>query len=89
MRTITTYAPDGTIVGEPVAYQNVIGSITGPRSFLVSGQRVAGAFSPRGATANLQAEHSFARLLRLRFVYTDNQSVGLVVFEPGLLGDSA
>jgi hypothetical protein len=30
-------------------------------------------------------EHSFARLLRLRFVYTDNQSVGLVVLEPGEL----
>jgi hypothetical protein len=49
---------------------------------------VAGAFTPRGATLNLQAEHSFARLLRLRFVYTDNQSVGLVVLEPGVLGDT-
>ncbi len=88
IRTITTYAPDGSIVGDPVAYENVIGSVTGPRTFLVNGEREAGAFSPRGATLNLQAEHSFARLLRLRFVYTDNQSVGLVVFEPGALGDT-
>jgi hypothetical protein len=88
VRTITTYAPDGTIIGEPIIYENVIGSVTGPHSFLVNGKRVAGAFSPRGATLNLQAEHSFARLFRLRFVYTDNQSVGLVVFEPGVLGDT-
>jgi hypothetical protein len=88
IRTITMYAPDGTIIGEPVTYENVIGSVTGPRSFLVNGERVAGAFTPRGATLNLQAEHSFARLLRLRFVYTDNQSVGLVVLEPGVLGDT-
>jgi hypothetical protein len=88
IRTITSYAPDGTIIGDPVTFENVIGSVTGPRSFLINGQRAAGAFSPRGATLNLQAEHSFARLLRLRFVYTDNQSVGLVVFEPGLLGNT-
>jgi hypothetical protein len=85
-RTITTYAPDGSILGDPVTYVNVIGSVTGPRTFLVNGERVAGAFSPRGATLNLQAEHGFSRLLRLRFVYTDNQSVGLVVFEPAVLG---
>jgi hypothetical protein len=85
VRTITSYAADGSVTGDPVTYANVIGSVTGPRTFLVNGERVAGAFSPRGATLNLQAEHGFARLLRLRFVYTDNQSVGLVVFEPALL----
>lgn len=84
VRTIASYAPDGSIIGE-VTYVNVIGSVTGPRTFLVNGERVAGAFSPRGATLNLQAEHGFSRLLRLRFVYTDNQSVGLVVFEPAVL----
>jgi hypothetical protein len=86
IRTIASYTPDGSLLGDPVTYANVIGSITGPRSFLVHGARIAGAFSPRGATLNLQAEHSFPRVLRIRFVYTDNQSVGLVVFEPDLLG---
>ena len=85
IRTITYYAPDGSIVGLPVTYTNVIGSVTGPKSFLVRGQRVAGAFSPRGATWNTQVEHSFARLLRIRAVYTDNRSVGLIVIEPDLL----
>ena len=83
---LTFYAPDGTIVGEPIPFINVIGSSTGPRSFFVNGQQVAGAFSPRGGTLNLQLEHSFSPLLRIRGVYTDNQSVGLVVIEPEELG---
>jgi hypothetical protein len=86
MRTVTSYAPDGSIAGGPVQYDNVIGDVTGPRSFLVNGQRVAGAFSPRGATWNVQLEHSFSPLLRVRAVYTDNRSVGLIVLEPDRLG---
>ena len=37
-------------------------------------------------TWNAQVEHSFSRLLRIRAVYTDNRSVGLIVLEPDLLG---
>ena len=65
---------------------NVIGSIGGPRTFLVHGQQVAGDFSPRGATLNLQVEHSFGQHFRLRSVYTDNPAVGLVVLDPEMSG---
>jgi hypothetical protein len=65
---------------------NVIGSVTGPKTFLVHGERVAGAFSPRGSTWNAQIEHSFSKMLRIRGVYTDNRSVGLIVLEPDVLG---
>ena len=85
-RTVTMYGPDGSAIGTPVDFTNVIGSITGPRSFLVHGERVAGAFSPRGLTWNTQLEHSFSRMLKVRAVYTDNRSVGLIVLEPDLLG---
>jgi hypothetical protein len=88
IRFVTDYAPDGTPLGPPMVYLNTIGSATGPHSFFIHGQQVAGAFSPRGATMNLQVEHSFSRLLRVRGVYTDNQSVGLVVFEPDVLGET-
>lgn len=88
VRFVTDYAPDGTPLGPPIAYLNTIGSATGPHSFFIHGQQIAGAFSPRGATMNLQAEHSFSRLLRVRGVYTDSQSVGLVVFEPDVLGST-
>ena len=85
-RTITGYAPDGSMLGEPVTYVNVIGSITGPRSFFVRGQQVAGAFSPRGSTYTAQVEHSISQFFQLRAVYLDNRSVGLIVLEPALLG---
>lgn len=84
-RTITTYAPDGTVMASSDLV-NVIGSVTGPTSFLVRGERVAGAFSPRGVTWNAQLEHSFSKLLRVRGVYTDNRSVGLIILHPGVLG---
>ena len=86
-RTITYYAPDGSILGSPLQYVNVIGSITGPRTFLVGGKRVAGSFTPRGATRNFQIEHSFSRLLRVRAVFTDNRSVGLITVEKDDIGD--
>ncbi len=85
-RAITSYVPETGIAGPPVVFDNVIGSVTGPRTFLIQGQRVAGAFSPRGATWNVQMEHRFTRLFRFRTVYTDNRSVGLIVVEPDLLG---
>ena len=85
-RIITDYGPDGQPIGPPQEFVNVIGSVTGPRSFLVRGERVAGGFSPRGVTWNGQLEHSFGRLLRLRGVYTDNRSVGLIILEPDILG---
>ncbi len=85
-RTITDYALNGSIIGSPMQYLNVIGSATGPRSFFVRGRQIAGAFSPRGNTWNAQLEHSFSPLLRIRAVYIDNRSQGLIVFEPEILG---
>lgn len=82
LRTITDYAPDGSIIGAPQQYTNVIGSINGPRSFLVQGGAAAGAFSPRGASLNLQIEHRFSSRFTARAVYTDNRAVGLVVLDP-------
>jgi hypothetical protein len=84
-RTITSYAPDGSVVGTPLHFVNVIGDARGPRSFLVRGQIVAGAFSPRGETWDVQLEHNFSQRLRVRALYTDNRSVGLVQLHPELL----
>ncbi len=86
-RTVTFFAPDGSVEGAPMEFTNVIGSLTGPRSFFVNGQQVAGGFSPRGATWTVQVEHAFSEWFHVRGVYSDNRSVGLVVFEPQILGD--
>lgn len=89
IRTITSYDPNtGLPLGPPVTYTDVIGSATGPRSFLVRGQPVAGAFSPRGTTFNLQLEHAFPHSVDFRALYLDNRSVGLIVLNPQLLGTS-
>jgi hypothetical protein len=85
-RTITDYAADGSIISN-TPYVNVIGSITGPRTFLVGGKRVAGSFTPRGNTRSFQIEHSFSRFLRVRALFTDNRSVGLITVESDVLGD--
>ena len=76
------------MIGTPVEIDNVIGSVTGPKSFLIHGERVAGAFSPRGVTWNAQVEHSFSKLFRIRGVYTDNRSVGLIVLNRDQLGST-
>ncbi len=78
IRTVTNYAPDGSVTSQEQV-TNVIDTVNGPRSFLVHGQRVAGAFSPRGLTWNAQVEQIFSKLFRMRAVYTDNRSVGLIV----------
>lgn len=85
-RTVTYYAPDGSVIGEPIEYVNVIGSVTGPRSFLVRGTQVTGGFAPRGVNYNGQVEHRFSPLLHVRATYTENHSVGLITLEPDLLG---
>ncbi len=89
VRTITYYDPNtGLPLGPPVTYTDAVGSVTGPKSFLVHGQRIAGAFSPRGTTVNLQLEHAFSHSVNVRAVYLDNRSVGLIVLDPQLLGDT-
>jgi hypothetical protein len=69
-----------------VTYTDVIGNVAGPTYFLVRGERVSGAFSPRGTTFNLQLEHAFSHSLNARAVYINNRSVGLIVLDPDLLG---
>ena len=89
IRTITEYDPNtGVPLGPPVTYTDTIGSITGPTSFLIRGERVAGAFSPRGTTINFQVEHAFSRWVNVRAVYLNNRSVGLIVLDPDLRGTS-
>ena len=85
-RILTFYGADGSVIGAPVQYVNVIGSITGPRSFLVRGAQVTGGFAQREMSYNAQLEHQFSRFVHARATYTDSHSVGLITFEPDLLG---
>ena len=69
-RIVTDYAPDGSILGPPVLYQNVIGSGLRPH------------FTPRSDTWNAQLEQRLATWFRVRALYAATRSAGLVVLEP-------
>jgi len=88
MRTITNYNPDGSLNGRPFNTPTSSADVRGPRSFFINGQQVAGGvFPPRGATLNLQIEHACSKHVRIRGVYTDNHSVGLVTLQPDAVNE--
>ena len=70
-RIVTNYAPDGSIIGEPVVYQNVLGSTPGAQPH----------FTPRSRTWNAQLEQRFMQWIRLRARYSDSRGAGLVVLD--------
>lgn len=80
-RIVTTYGPDGSIVGDPVTDVNVLG-VGGVNSALVHSLRVPGNFSPHAGTWNVQLEQRVTRVFKIRAAYTDSRSTGLVVLEP-------
>jgi TonB dependent receptor len=70
-RIITYYGPDGSILGDPVLYENVLG---------VPG--VHAHFTPHSATWNAQIEQRISTRLRVRASYADTRSAGLLVLDP-------
>jgi hypothetical protein len=75
-RIITDYAPDGSIVGTPVDTVNVLGP------GVIRGLHAPGSFAPHASTWNVQMEQRVLRVLKLRAVFSDSRSSGLVVLEP-------
>lgn len=85
-RIVTDYAPDGTVLGDPVQYLNTLGS--SPGSFLVHNGHGPGTFAPRSGTWNVQLEQRVSPILRLRALYANSHSYGLVVLDPQFLDAS-
>jgi hypothetical protein len=79
-RVVTDFAPDGSILGDPVQYTNVLGA--SPGSFLVHNGHVPGSFAPRSGSWNVQVEQRVSQMLRLRALYANSHSTGLVVLDP-------
>jgi hypothetical protein len=82
-RLITDYGPDGSIIGTPTSYVNALGTGTG--SLLTSNRHTLGNFAPRSATWNVQIEQRISRLVRLRALYANSRSAGLVVLDQNFL----
>jgi len=73
-QTIADYAPDGSLLGPPLPYVNIVGR---------------GDFGPRSVIWNAQIDQPVSHFLKLHAVYTDNHSRGLVVFHPQLAPNAA
>jgi len=84
-RVLTNYAPDGSLLGPPVTYLNLTGYTSVPNSLLIHSENQPGNFAPRSATWNVHVEHTFSSSLRIRAGYTDSQSSGLILLQPGVV----
>ena len=87
-QVVTDFASNGSVVGAPLTYINLIGTAYKP-SLLIHSTNEPGDFAPNSATWNVQIEHTFARLVKLRATYTDSNSSGLIVMQPQVIGSSA
>jgi hypothetical protein len=81
-QVITDYAPDGSMTGSPLTYMNVIGTAYFNQSLLIHSPNEPGNFAPHSATWDVQLEHTFSRVLKVRASYTDSDSAGLIVMQP-------
>jgi hypothetical protein len=80
---ITTYAPDGTVIGGPDRYFNLTEAAAphhSPLIYRANGQ--AGNFSPYSINTNLQLEQILNARLRLRLNYLQSNSSELIVLSP-------
>lgn len=80
-RVVTDYAPDGSVLSDPINNSNVLAG-GAPNSLLIHNQHVPGSFAPQSATWNVQIEQRFSSWFRLRAGYSKSRSIGLVVLEP-------
>lgn len=78
---VTTYAPDGEIIGRPVLYLNTLGQVRVRHPFTFQKPQ-DGNFSPRSTTISVQLEQPLTPRIRLRAGYMQSYSDGLVVLNP-------
>ena len=81
-RVVTNYAPDGTLLGPPIAWLNLTGYAATANSLLIHTENQPGNFAPHSGTWNVHIEHMFSPNVRIRAGYTDSQSSGLVLLDP-------
>jgi len=84
-RVVTNYAPDGGLLGAPVTYLNLTGYAAATESPFIYAENQPGNFAPHTAAWNVHVEHTFSPSLRIRAGYTDSQSSGLILLEPGVV----
>ncbi|HKX30142.1 MAG TPA: carboxypeptidase regulatory-like domain-containing protein [Blastocatellia bacterium] len=82
-QVMTTYDPNsGNVIDGPRPFANVIDQTEHGRNILIGGGSQIGNFAPYSSTWNVEVEHSFSPLVRLRANYLNSDSSGIVVVEP-------
>lgn len=81
-QVLTFYGANGAIVDGPRRLANITDRARSLNNPFVFGDGGVGDFAPHSATWNVELEHSFTRLLKLRVNYLNSNSDGVVVVEP-------
>jgi hypothetical protein len=79
---ITTYQPDGTVVGTPQHYLNLTSEAAASEFPFIDQDHKVGNFAPYTVAWNLEAEHRFSEHLTMRAKYLESHGSGLVTISP-------
>jgi len=81
-QVITTFAPNGEIIDGPRHFINITDRASTRKFPFLFSRDVIGNFAPYSETWNVEVEHSFRKMLRVRASYLQSNSLGLVMFTP-------
>jgi Carboxypeptidase regulatory-like domain/TonB-dependent Receptor Plug Domain len=80
-QVITTYGAGGSIIDGPRFFANITDFSWNSSPLIGGGSRI-GNFAPNSATWNVEVEHSFSPILRVRANYLNSNSSGVVIIDP-------
>ena len=83
---ITSYGPAGNIIDGPRPFLNLIETVSGKRFMFVKAGTNPGNFAPYSRAWQIEAEHSFSPKLNVRLNYLVNNSYGIVLLSPQVVG---
>jgi hypothetical protein len=81
-QVITTFRPDGSVIGSPQHYLNLTAEAVASDFPFVDRDHKIGNFAPYTIAWNLQAQHKFSEHLTMRAKYLESHGSGLVIISP-------
>ena len=84
-QVITTFGPNGEIIDGPRHFINITDRASTRKFPFLFSRNVIGNFAPYSETWNVEVEHSFRKMLRVRANYLQSNSFGLVIFTPKII----
>lgn len=84
-QTITTYQPDGTVLGVPQIYLNLTSEAVASGFPFVDSDHKIGNFAPYTIAWNLQVQHKFSERLTTRAKYLENHGNNMITIAPEVI----